>query len=79
MRKNTQNVFNAWFNGLSERNQKSIWTDGYKIYSYNTPILDYTDEGGVRIDMSRYSVTTTVHQRGTQVMCDNRHIQYILK
>lgn len=79
MRKNTQNVFNAWLNGRSEKGQDSVWTDGSTIYSYNTPILWYNENQAVVINNQRYSVTTTVHQRGIQVICNNKHIEYILK
>lgn len=76
MRKNTQSVFNAWFNGRSEKNQKSIWTDGYKIYSYNVAILQYNVEGAIIIDMTKYSVTTSNHQNSIKRMCAERHIEY---
>lgn len=78
MRKNTVSVFNAWFSGRSERKQKSIWTDGSKIYSYNTPIL-WAEDGTVYINVTRYSVTTTIHQNGIRDMCANKHIEHLIK
>lgn len=77
MRKNTKNVFNAWVKGHSEKKQNSIWTDGYKIYSYNTPILQYNDSGAIVIDMSKYSRTTTNHQNSIRRMCQETHIEYL--
>lgn len=79
MRKNTVSVFNAWFNGRSERKQKSIWTDGSIIYSYHTPILWYNENGAVVFNSERYSCTTSNHQNSIRYMCGNRHIEYICK
>lgn len=76
MRKNTKNVFNAWVKGHSEKKQKSIWTDGYKIYSYKMPILQYNDAGAIVIDMTKYSRTTTNHQNSIRRMCQEMHIEY---
>ena len=79
MRKNTQNVFNAWMNGRSEKKQKSVWTDSIHIYSYHTKILFTANpdcEVPYRINMYKYSVTTTVQQRGIKALLDSHSIAY---
>lgn len=72
MRKNTKEVFYAWRQGKSSRGQRSIWTDGRTIFSYDTPILTPCVDPAEppRLNLTKYSVTTTVHQRG---------IEYLLK
>lgn len=79
MRKNTENVFNAWMNGRSEKKQKSVWTDGVAIYSYNTLILFNNQDGALVFNNRKYSVTTSNHQNSIKRMCAERHIEYIQK
>lgn len=70
MRQNTQKAFNAWNVGkvyrAPGRNGSPIWTDGRSIYSYSTPILQRADDavGPARLNVSRYSVTTSQQQNG---------------
>lgn len=66
MRKNTQEAFKAWIAGQSCRKNKSVWTTGGVVYSYNTPIAKFSDVSDTQaiVNMQCYSNTTTVHQRG---------------
>ena len=70
MRQNTQKAFSAWNAGRNYRapgrNGSPIWTDGRSIYSYTTPILQRPDESSepVRLNVSKYSVTTSQQQNG---------------
>lgn len=70
MRKGTQNVFNAWRQGKPLRKQRSIWTDGMAIYSYDTPIVS-TENCRTTVDNRKYSVTTTIHQNGLRFLLDS--------
>lgn len=81
MRKNTENVFNAWLMGRSEKSQKSVWTDGVHIYSYNTLILVTPDDVNdpYRFNTNRYSVTTSCQQRGIKILCARNNIRYVEK
>lgn len=80
MRKNTENVFKAWANGRSNKSQKSIWTDGIHVYSYNTVILVKPDEADApyRFNTNRYSRTTSCHQNAIKLMLDRNNISYTL-
>ena len=73
MRKNTKNVFNAWLNNRSERKQKSIWTDGKNIYSYNTIIIQMDIAGYYVMNMQRYSCTTSNHQNSLRIMIHHHY------
>ena len=73
MRKNTQRVFNAWRNGVSDYKDKSIWTDGWRIFSYNTPIIQFGENWGFLIDMRQYSVTTSNHQNSLLTLMNIHH------
>ena len=61
MRRNTRKVLDAWFQGNPLRETDSIWTDGERIYSYETALVEKMDNG-VRMNVTKYSYTTTVHQ-----------------
>lgn len=66
MRKNIQEVFNAWKQGKS-LNRKSISTDGKTIYSYSTLIL----KDGV-LNTVKYSKTTSRQQSAIALLLQCR-------
>lgn len=77
MRKNTKEVFNAWFEGRASRKQNSVWTDGVMIYSYNVPILWNDADGHLTFNATKYSRTTSNHQNSLRSLCLQKHIEYI--
>ena len=63
MRKNTENTLKAWHFNRSCQKSESIWTDGTRIYSYQTILVEPTGQADkVRVNMTKYSPTTSVHQ-----------------
>ena len=80
MRKSTMRTFEAWIKGATYRsrgrNGSPIWTTGGVVYSYNTPIARFTQASDRRavFNSQRYSVTTTVHQRGMLQLMDGSGI-----
>lgn len=64
MRKNTSTVLGKFIAGKSFRfsGKPSIWTDGDRIMSYNTCIVDRVTDDCVIVNMTKYSRTTTIHQ-----------------
>lgn len=67
MRKNCEEVLNAWYVAKKKRTADSIWTENGKVYSYGTLILErrydfITGKWLFYLNMTKYSVTTTVHQ-----------------
>lgn len=83
MRKNTQQVFNAWRAGKSYRargrNGSPIWTDGVRVYSYATPIVAPGESGSdaVRFNANRYSVTTSCQQGGLRALLARQGIAFV--
>ena len=74
MRKGTIRVWESHGCSRSNRKQKSIWTDGYRIYSYNTVILwlDPDKDIKIQVNVNRYSRTTSTHQNGLiRLLTDN--------
>lgn len=70
---NTEAVFKAWKSKKSFRLVNSVWTDGYKIYSYHTPIL-YKVGRRVILDVSKYSHTTgTVRNKLITLLGNTRY------
>jgi len=65
MRKNTQRAIDAfmWLEAspMSDRHS-SIWSDGRSIWSYSTIIVTWLGDK-LAINMTRYSKTTSTHQR----------------
>lgn len=70
MRKNTQEVMEAWNNNEAAKPCRAIWTDGWHVYSYDTCIVAFPDEGSECnepvVNVAKYSPTTTQHQRGAE-------------
>jgi hypothetical protein len=62
MRKNCRQTLNAFVAGKSARPAASIWTDGVRIFSYLTCIAERMPDGGILLNRTSYSVTTTIHQ-----------------
>lgn len=62
MRKNTSEVIEAFKARRSLRKCEAIWTDGESIYSYQTCIATRADNGAIVVNLTKYSVTTTIHQ-----------------
>ena len=73
MRKNTVEVFQAWFLGRECRKHRSIWTDGETVYSYGTAIATnpetFLDEM-VIFNATKYSPTTSAHQNGIRKLVE---------
>lgn len=67
MRKNTREVFIAWLNHRTHKSNGSIWTDGEKIFSYKTILVQKID-GEVYLNRTKYSPTTSNHQNGLAVL-----------
>jgi len=75
MRKNTENVFNAWTKRIRYgKTGDAIWTDGVNIISYYTDILVDRNQGVYILNMAKYSQTTTIHQRGIKTLLENNRI-----
>lgn len=67
MRKNCKDVLQAWKSCKRKESSDSIWTDGKIVYSYGTAILERRYDAIVSkwlyfLNMTKYSVTTSVHQ-----------------
>ena len=63
MRKNTENTLKAWHFNRSWHKAESVWTDGTRIYSYETILVEPTGQADkVRMNMTKYSPTTSIHQ-----------------
>lgn len=77
MRTGTIKAFEAWMQGKSYRqSNRSIWTEGGIIYSYNTPILYVSAEGKAAFNTNRYSRTTSTHQNGLRALLHERNHGY---
>lgn len=74
MRKNTKEIFKAWFINR-HKSGKSISTNGETIYSYSTPIL-MRENGKVRLNIKKYSATTSRQQSDLKVLLNNHGIGY---
>lgn len=73
MRKNIQEAWWAWREGRTYRSRHgSISTRDGTIYSYATPILwhDPQAPGCLRLNLRRYSATTTQQQRGLRALAE---------
>lgn len=71
MRKNVQRVFEAFARFKADKRDRSIWTDGKVVYSYDTCLLvaDPTRRSWV-LNTTRYSPTTTQHQRALRSLLE---------
>lgn len=78
-RKNTQEAFKAWQSGKNHRKCDAIWTSGGILYSYNTPVAKFSQasEKVAYVNMERYSVTTTVQQRGILSLMNSNGINAV--
>lgn len=71
MRQKCRDTYDAWCVGkklIPSRKFMSVWTDGYTIFSYDTPILHFFElKNGPEVyvlNLSEYSTTTSQHQNG---------------
>ena len=74
MRKNCQEVVRAWEIGQACSRADSIWTDGHRIMSYGTCIVQPVG-GRLYLNRTRYSVTTSVHQNALAAYFGDRVIE----
>lgn len=74
MRKNCQEVVRAWERGKECHKASSIWTDGRRIMSYGTCLVENVG-GRLYLNRTRYSVTTTVHQNALAAYFGDRVIE----
>lgn len=74
MRKNCQEVVRAWERGKACSKADSIWTDGHRIMSYGTCLVENVG-GRLYLNRTRYSVTTTVHQNALAAYFGDRVIE----
>ena len=63
MRRNMEEVLNAWQARRPNRSHRSISTDGETLWSYDTAILTRADDGRVILNVTRYSATTSSQQK----------------
>lgn len=88
MRVQNEKVIKAWLdghvatspvrdipNGVFIERGASISTDGEKLYSYWTPIA-WREDGGVVVDMRKYSLTTTMQQSDLKQILAKENIEY---
>lgn len=88
MRVQNEKIIKAWLdgrkatsrvrdiaNGVFVERGASISTDGKKLFSYWTPIA-WREDGGVVVDMRKYSLTTTMQQSDLKQMLAERNINY---
>jgi hypothetical protein len=66
MRRNLSAVLNAWRLGKARKGQ-SCSTDGTRIYSYATCLVEREADGRVLLNRTTYSRTTTAQQRSLLV------------
>ena len=74
MRKNCQEVVRAWEIGQACSKADSIWTDGRRIMSYGTCLVQNI-RGRLYLNRTRYSVTTTIHQNALAAYFGDRVIE----
>lgn len=67
MSKQAEFVFNNWKKGQPTEGV-SLWSDGEKIYSYQTILVDRTKQGVVCLNSTKYSPTTTRHQNALEAL-----------
>lgn len=74
MRVNTSKALAAFLAGKSARPAASVWTDGERIYSYGTCIVERIGGGLALFNETRYSVTTTRQQNALRVALEQEGI-----
>jgi hypothetical protein len=72
MRQNTREVIRAWEYGTPHKRAESIWTDGERIMSYGTVLLEKVPGVGLVLNDTRYSVTTGNKQHSLRVYFRDR-------
>ena len=77
MRKNCQEVVRAWEIGQACSRADSIWTDGRRIMSYGTVILEPVDGVGLVFNATQYSNTTSTHQNALRAYFGDRIRQVV--
>ena len=50
----------------------SLWSTGNCLYSYSTCIAEYTKDGKLYVNLTKYSTTTSHHQTSVK-----RHLFYV--
>jgi hypothetical protein len=73
MRVNTAKTLAAWNAHRPLKIAESIWTDGERIMSYGTCIVERHNEGDrdiTYLNVTKYSVTTTIHQNALRPIAD---------
>lgn len=60
MNDNTRRAFSYWQHGIRLKAHASIWTDGKRLYSYDTCLVDkLTTQELFLVNVSKYSSTTS--------------------
>lgn len=62
MRLNCRVALEGFLRGVARKPAPSIWTDGESLWSYSTILATRLAEGVVALNVTRYSVTTSIHQ-----------------
>ena len=75
MRKNTLEVFEAWVQGEECKRSRSIWTNGARVYSYGTVLIDRTEDGELIFNATKYSVTTSRQQNELRYLMGENYFE----
>lgn len=67
MRVNAKTALAAFERGAYARPAESVWTDGTTLFSYGTAIATRTVGGGIVLNRTQYSRTTSTHQTALAV------------
>lgn len=83
MRKNCKETLEAWKASKRKRSSDSIWTENGIVYSYRTAILERRYDSIVHkwifyLNMTKYSVTTTIHQNAIYAYLLRNHPKDII-
>ena len=70
-----QDVVKAFEEGQRCQGSSALWTDGTKLYSYETVILQRLDDHSIVANITKYSHTTSVHQSIARVRQHVAHKQ----
>ena len=75
MRKNTRQTVEAFLEGKARRPANSIWTNGDHIWSYGTMLVERhpTDPRSLVFNATKYSPTTSQHQRGLRAVLEKQY------
>ena len=61
MRVACEKTLKAWQEGKAFKQEQSVWTDGRRIYSFQTVLLIRNGSGKLIANRTKYSKTTTRH------------------